>query len=150
MNNLIMELWQFLRAHCDPGGILGFLVVRGRCTTGAQGWVQSVTMSWLCQSSESGDQVGILIGTPLFEGVLYLCFLLSHVCIVTSERPGKTAILPNVFWKNWCCLVFRRKPKTLFQKISVTNKGNICCLLPEVSCLWKGKNSAFLTAFCTD
>lgn len=58
-------------------------------------------------------------GHPLFAGLLNLCFLLSHVCIVTSEQLGKTATMPNVFWKNWCCLVFRRKLRTLlFQKIS--------------------------------
>lgn len=79
---------------------------------------ESVIMSWLCQSSESGDQVGIKIDTPLSEGVLNLCFLLSHVCIVTSEWLGKAPTSSNVFWKNRCCLVFWRKLRTLFQKIS--------------------------------
>lgn len=79
---------------------------------------ESVITSWLCQSSERRDQGGVRIDTPLFEGVLNLCFLLSHVCSVTSEWLGKTATPSNLFWKNQCCLVFRRKLRTLFQKIS--------------------------------
>lgn len=43
---------------------------------------ESVTRSWLWHSSERGRQV---FRWPLVEGVLNLCFLLSHVGILTSE-----------------------------------------------------------------
>lgn len=55
---------------------------------------ESVTRSWLWHSSESGRQV---FRWPLVEGVLNPCFLLSHVGILTSERPGKSATPSNLF-----------------------------------------------------
>lgn len=78
-----MELWQFRSVHCNPGEFWDFLLSQGGVQGSMRMSTESVITSWVCQSSESGDQVGIRTDTPLFEGVLNLCFLLSHVCIVT-------------------------------------------------------------------